>query len=244
MAATTTPPPARRSAPEKEAAAPEEKKAMPQSRLPRLLRNTPGASMREEAARKAEKALRDGIWKRTILSAMEHTLGNLTAALAKAECSRAQYRRLLAEDKDFHDSIIDVKERVLDFGESCLYSQMKNGSTQATIFFLRTQGKRRGWVLPVGNTSASSQSYSDSTASAEFGGLPGVDTEGNASLDQLMEDIPESSLPDIFRTVVSAHDNRSRRIESKMKTLPPDKVTPFPEAKSAPPRIVKRRKQP
>ena len=35
---------------------------------------------------------------------------------------------------------------MIDFAESSLYKQIKDGNTSATIFFLKTQAKRRGYI--------------------------------------------------------------------------------------------------
>jgi hypothetical protein len=41
------------------------------------------------------------------------------------------------------DSIADV---AIDFAESQLHKQIKEGNSTATIFFLKTNGKKRGYV--------------------------------------------------------------------------------------------------
>lgn len=40
----------------------------------------------------------------------------------------------------------DAREKMLDNVESALYQQALSGNTVAMIFFLKTQGKKRGWV--------------------------------------------------------------------------------------------------
>ena len=42
--------------------------------------------------------------------------------------------------------LIKLKNIALDFAESQLHSQIKDGSTSATIFYLKTKGKKRGYV--------------------------------------------------------------------------------------------------
>ena len=40
----------------------------------------------------------------------------------------------------------DLKDVTLDFAESQLHKQIKEGNTTATIFLLKTLGKKRGYV--------------------------------------------------------------------------------------------------
>jgi len=49
-------------------------------------------------------------------------------------------------DSDFSEAADDVSEILLDFAEAKLYDQIKNGNTTAIIFFLKTRGKKRGYV--------------------------------------------------------------------------------------------------
>ena len=40
----------------------------------------------------------------------------------------------------------DLQDITLDFAESQLHKQIKDGNTTATIFLLKTKGKKRGYI--------------------------------------------------------------------------------------------------
>ncbi|QDP62826.1 MAG: hypothetical protein Unbinned579contig1003_21 [Prokaryotic dsDNA virus sp.] len=86
------------------------------------------------------------IKKETILQALENSLGVVTVACKQAGIPRSTYYKWLKEDEDFKKEVKEIENIALDFGESQLHKQMKEGSTAATIFFLKTKGKRRGFV--------------------------------------------------------------------------------------------------
>lgn len=50
------------------------------------------------------------------------------------------------QDLAYQEAFYDILEESLDFAENSLLSQIKNGNTTATIFFLKTKGKERGYV--------------------------------------------------------------------------------------------------
>mgnify|MGYP003120175202 FL=1 len=86
------------------------------------------------------------IKKEAMLKALESSLGVVTVACKQTDTPRSTYYKWLKEDEDFAKAVKEIENIALDFGESQLHSQMKDGNTSATIFFLKTKGKKRGYV--------------------------------------------------------------------------------------------------
>jgi hypothetical protein len=86
------------------------------------------------------------IKKESILQALESSLGVVTVACKAADVPRSTYYKWLNEDEEFAKQVQDIENIALDFGESQLHQQIGDGNTSATIFFLKTKGKRRGYV--------------------------------------------------------------------------------------------------
>ena len=86
------------------------------------------------------------IKKESMLDALEKSLGVVTVACKSADVPRSTYYKWLKEDEDFAKAVKDIENIALDFGESQLHKQIGDGNTSATIFFLKTKGKRRGYV--------------------------------------------------------------------------------------------------
>jgi len=86
------------------------------------------------------------IKKESVLKALESSLGVVTVACKSADVPRSTYYKWLNEDKEFAKSVKDIENIALDFGESQLHKQIGDGNTSATIFFLKTKGKRRGYI--------------------------------------------------------------------------------------------------
>jgi transposase-like protein len=86
------------------------------------------------------------IKKEAILQALENSLGVVTVACKQVDIPRSTYYKWLKEDEEFAKSVKDIENIALDFGESQLHKQIGDGNTSATIFFLKTKGKRRGYV--------------------------------------------------------------------------------------------------
>ena len=84
--------------------------------------------------------------KEALLQALEKSLGVVTRACKQVGIGRATFYRWLDEDKNFKDNVNSIQEVALDFAESQLFNQIQDGSTAATIFYLKTKGKRRGYV--------------------------------------------------------------------------------------------------
>ena len=86
------------------------------------------------------------IKKESILKALEHSLGVVTVACRNAEIPRSTYYKWLNEDDKFAKEVLDIENIALDFAESHLHSQIRKNQTAATIFYLKTKGKKRGYI--------------------------------------------------------------------------------------------------
>lgn len=77
--------------------------------------------------------------------------GNIAAIARKLGVSRGTIYNRMAESQTLTASMEDARESMIDNAESMLYKQIADGNTTAIIFFLKTQGKRRGYVERVEN---------------------------------------------------------------------------------------------
>ena len=84
--------------------------------------------------------------KDALLKALEKSLGVVTTACKQLDIGRATYYRWLKEDEEFAKAAKDIQDVALDFVESKLFEQIQDSSTAATIFYLKTKGKKRGYV--------------------------------------------------------------------------------------------------
>jgi|TARA_Y100000033_G_C2752387_1_gene114606 predicted DNA-binding transcriptional regulator AlpA len=84
--------------------------------------------------------------KKAILEALEQSLGVVTSACKKIGIGRTTFYGWLKEDPEFKKQVDDISNIALDFAESQLHQQIKKGNTSATIFYLKTKGKKRGYV--------------------------------------------------------------------------------------------------
>lgn len=84
--------------------------------------------------------------KKAILEALEKSLGIVTTACKKVGIGRTQYYQWLKDDKEFAKQVEDIENIAIDFAESQLHQQIGDGNTSATIFYLKTKGKKRGYI--------------------------------------------------------------------------------------------------
>jgi hypothetical protein len=84
--------------------------------------------------------------KRQLVQAMEQSLGVVTQACKMVGVSRVTYYDYYNNDPEFKKQIDEIQNVALDFAESQLHKQIRDGSTSATIFYLKTKGKNRGYI--------------------------------------------------------------------------------------------------
>jgi len=84
--------------------------------------------------------------KKAILEALESSLGVVTSACKKVGIGRTIFYEWLKTDEEFSKNVKDIENIALDFAESQLHQQIKSGNSTATIFYLKTKGKKRGYI--------------------------------------------------------------------------------------------------
>ena len=83
--------------------------------------------------------------KKKLVEALEKSLGIVTEACDKSQLSRTQFYKWYKEDEHFKKEVDNIEGKFVDFAETHLKEQIKNNNTQATIFYLKTRGRKRGY---------------------------------------------------------------------------------------------------
>ena len=81
-----------------------------------------------------------------MLEALRKSLGIVTTACLSVGIDRSTHYEWLKSDSDYKAKVEALDDVVLDFAESQLHKSINNGSDTATIFFLKTKGKKRGYI--------------------------------------------------------------------------------------------------
>jgi hypothetical protein len=84
--------------------------------------------------------------KSALIEGLKQTLGVVTSACKIVGVDRTTFYKYLNEDESFAEQVKDIQDIAIDFAESKLYEQIKDNNTTATIFYLKTKGKNRGYV--------------------------------------------------------------------------------------------------
>lgn len=86
------------------------------------------------------------IHKKAMIDALEKSLGVVTSACKQVGIARQTHYEWYKEDLSYQAAVDSLSDVALDFAESQLHKQIKDGNSTATIFFLKTKGKKRGYV--------------------------------------------------------------------------------------------------
>lgn len=84
--------------------------------------------------------------KKALIEALYKSLGVVSAACKAVGVNRSTFYKYLNEDPEFKDEVDAVSEYAVDFAETSLFKQIQDGNTTATIFYLKTKGRARGYV--------------------------------------------------------------------------------------------------
>jgi hypothetical protein len=86
------------------------------------------------------------IHKKAMIEALEKSLGVVTSACKSVDIARQTHYEWMKEDEEYKAAVDSIADVAIDFAESQLHKQIKEGNSTATIFFLKTKGKKRGYV--------------------------------------------------------------------------------------------------
>jgi hypothetical protein len=83
--------------------------------------------------------------KKAMITALERSLGIITAACREVGISRETFYRWLREDTAFKEKVDDIEDITLDYVESQLYKQIRDGSERSILFYMKYKGRKRGY---------------------------------------------------------------------------------------------------
>ena len=81
-----------------------------------------------------------------IITALKESTGLLTVAAKKAGVSYSTVNRYANDFPSVREALEEAKEAMLDFTEGKLFEQIAEGNIASIIFYLKTQGKKRGYT--------------------------------------------------------------------------------------------------
>lgn len=80
-----------------------------------------------------------------IKDALIKAKGFISQAAINLKCEPQTVRNYIARYPELNDVLKEQRESLLDFAESKLIKNMDKGDTTSLIFFLKTQGRTRGY---------------------------------------------------------------------------------------------------
>ena len=89
-----------------------------------------------------------------IEKAIHDKRGNVSAVARSFGVSRNAVQRRIDGNERLQEALREARETMLDNAERTLYDEATDGNTTALIFFLKTQGKSRGYIERQEHTGA------------------------------------------------------------------------------------------
>lgn len=86
------------------------------------------------------------VQKKAMLAALERSLGIVTSACREVGITRETFYRWLKEDPEFKERVDDIDNMTLDYVETQLYKQIREGSEKSILFYMKYKGRKRGYT--------------------------------------------------------------------------------------------------
>lgn len=84
--------------------------------------------------------------KKSLINALEKAMGVVTTACKNVGIHRSTFYEYYNNDPEFKKEVNDIGNVALDFTESKMFEQIRDGNTTLIKFYLATKGKKRGYV--------------------------------------------------------------------------------------------------
>lgn len=84
--------------------------------------------------------------KKKAIQALAFHKGVVTTACESIGLNRSTFYLWLNSDPEFKKMVDDVQDIAIDFVESKLFQNIQDNDTASIIFYLKTKGKKRGYV--------------------------------------------------------------------------------------------------
>lgn len=81
-----------------------------------------------------------------VITALEQSAGIISAAAIKLGVSRVTVQNYINDDAVIAACLKNIRESNLDLAETKLLTNLRDGNMTAIIFYLKTQGKERGYI--------------------------------------------------------------------------------------------------
>lgn len=104
------------------------------------------AAQAQEAKKKAGVQNKIEQLKKAAVAALHEHRGNVSVTCASIGIGRTQFYNWKKEDPEFAEAVDSVADFCIDIVEQALMKNIEAGDTTAIIFYLKTIGKRRGYV--------------------------------------------------------------------------------------------------
>tara|TARA_R100000781_G_C3973427_1_gene90971 strand:+ start:99 stop:482 length:384 start_codon:yes stop_codon:yes gene_type:complete len=84
--------------------------------------------------------------KEQLQQAIQNSGGFVSVASNNLNCTRKTIYNYLEKYPELKEMLQDIKEQYLDMAEAKLIEKIRSGATPELLFYLKTQGKSRGYV--------------------------------------------------------------------------------------------------
>ncbi len=80
------------------------------------------------------------------LEVLKNNAGLVYASCSKFGITAPTYYNWIRDNEEFAQEVHSIKETLIDMAEGTLYEKIKQKDLTATIFFLKTIGRNRGYI--------------------------------------------------------------------------------------------------